>query len=267
MMTARKLAILSLLTAVPVACLSTIAGCRSTGPCGWVAPQAGFWWQAAYLPPLLIALASALTWVLRLSFIGWRASRAVARLQRVSVPLRLDQAARAARLRRVVCVESGPPLAFCVGFFRPVVFISKQAVAALAESELMAVLHHEADHARRYEPIRRAARVAAAEVLAFVPIVRWWTERQAVRSELRADAAAERIAGLPALAGALLVMTDPDLPLAAFSGHTELRARRLLGMNVDEPKAPRALWMATLVYSLLALTVAGCLVEVVIALT
>ena len=263
-MTGRKLVTLVVLAAVPVACLSTVAGCRSTGPCGWIAMQGDSWWPAAYLPPLLIALASALAWTLRLAFTGWRASRAVARLHCVSCPPKLADAARAARVRRIACVGGGPPLAFCAGLIRPVVFISEEAVAALSESELMAVLYHEADHARRFEPLRRASRIAAADVLTFVPIVRWWTERQVVRSELRADIAAERIVGGPALAGALLVMTDA-LPMAAFAGHTELRARRLLSMNVEEPTAPLAVWTATVVYSWLALSLAGCLFEVVVA--
>src|SRR5207245_5245599 len=137
------------------------------------------------------------------------------------------------------------------------VFISEAAVAGLADSELLAVLHHEADHARRHEPLWRAARTAAAEVLTFLPIVGWWSERQITLSELSADAAAERMVGRSALAGALLVMTAPAIPLAAFVDHAELRARRLLGMRSDEPKAPRARCAGSFVLSLLALSLAG----------
>ena len=72
--------------------------------------------------------------------------------------------------------------------------------------------------------------------------------------------------GRSALAGALLVMTAPSIPLAAFVGHAELRARRLLGMRIDEPKPPRAMWAATFVYSWLALSLAACLFEVAAAL-
>jgi len=146
------------------------------------------------------------------------------------------------------------------------VFVSEGAVAALSEPELLAVLYHEADHARRHEPARRAARNAAAEVLAFLPIVGWWSERQAARSELSADELAERMVGRSALAGALLLMTAPAVPLAAFVGHAELRARRLLGMRIDEPKPPRAVLAATFVYASLALSLAGCLFEVLVAL-
>ena len=157
-------------------------------------------------------------------------------------------------------------MAFCAGLLRPTVFVSEGAVAALSEPELLAVLYHEADHARRHEPARRAARNAGAEVFVFLPIVRWWSEREVARAELSADVTAERIVGRSALAGALLVMTAPPIPLAAFVGHAELRARRLLGMGIDEPKPPRAAWAATFVYSWLALSLAGCLVEVVVAL-
>jgi len=61
-------------------------------------------------------------------------------------------------------------------------------------------------------------------------------------------------------------MTAPLIPVAAFVGHAELRAQRLLGVRIDEPKLPRAMWAATFVYSWLALSLAGCLFEVVVAL-
>src|SRR5216684_1878350 len=167
----------------------------------------------------------------------------------------------------IECVRGGSPVAFCAGIVRPTVFISEAAVAGLSDSELLAVLHHEADHARRYEPLWRAARTSAAEVLTFLPIVSWWSERQIALSELSADAAAERRVGRSSLAGALLVMTAPTIPLAAFVGHAEVRARRLLGMRIDEPKAPRAVWAASFVYSWLAVSLAGCLFAVLVALT
>ncbi len=265
-MSGRRLALLGVLAAVPIACLSTVAGCRMAGPCGWIPSQVGFWWPAAYVPPLLVILASALAWTLRFSLVASSANREVAKLPRVSVPPKLVSTARAAGIDRIACVGDGSPVAFCAGIVRPTVFISEAAVVGLSDSELLAVLFHEADHSRRQEPLRRAARTAAADVLTFLPIVRWWSERQIARAELRADAAAELVVGRPALAGALLVMTAPAIPLAAFVGHAELRARRLLGMRIDEPKPPRSMWAATFIYSWLALSLAGCLFEVVVAL-
>ena len=265
-MTRRRLALLGVLAAVPLACLSTVAGCRTAGACSWIATQGDFWWSAAYVPPLVVILASALAWMVRLSVVASRSKHELATLPCVSVPPKLARKARAVGIDRIACVGAGSPVAFCAGLVRPTMFISEGAVAGLSDAELLAVLHHEADHARRREPLRRAARTAAAEVLTFFPIVRWWSDRQIARSELSADAVAERMVGRSALAGALLVMTAPLIPVAAFVGHAELRAQRLLGMKIDEPKPPRAVWAATFVYSWLALSLAGCLFEVVVAL-
>ena len=267
-MTTRKLILVGALAAVPVACLSTVAGCSSTGPCGWIAYWGDPMLPAAYVPPLLVGLTSALGWMLIFVFRAARATRGVARLERVaSSPPTLVRAAGAARIKRIACLRGGPPVAFCSGLFRPTVFISEDAVNALSIKELIAVLRHEADHAIRREPLRRVARAAAADVLIFIPLVRWWAHRQAARSELRADTESEQLVGKAALAGALLVMTDPEVAMAAFAGHTELRARRLLGMRVDESGPPRALFAATLAYSLLALSLAGCFAEVVLAVS
>ena len=264
-MSGRRAAVLVVLVAVPLACLGTVAGCPSGGPCGWIPTQGTFWWPAAYVPPLLVILASVLAWTVRFGVVASGTKRQLATLPRVSVPEKLARTARDVRLERIECVRGGSPVAFCAGIFRPTVFISEAAVAVLSDSELLAVLHHEADHARRHEPLRRVASTAAAEVLKFLPIVSWWSERQIARSELRADATAERMVGPSALAGALLVMTGPPIPLAAFVGHAELRARRLLGIKIDEPKAPRAVWAATVVYSWLAFSLTGCLFEVIVS--
>ncbi len=266
-MTGRRMALLAVLAAVPIACLSTVVGCQSGGACGWIPTQGTSWWPAAYMPPLLVILASALAWTLKFGLVASRTERELARLPRVPIPPKLVRTASAVGLDRIECVRGGSPVAFCAGIVRPTVFISEGAVAGLSDSELLAVLHHEADHARRHEPMWRAARTSAAEVLTFLPIVSWWSERKMALSELNADAAAERKVGRSALAGALLVMTAPAIPLAAFVGHAELRARRLLGMRIDEPKAPRAVWAASFVYTWLAVSLAGCLFAVLVVLT
>jgi len=265
-MTGRRLVVPGVLAAVPVACLSTVAGCRMSGPCALVAANGNFGWPAAYMPLVLIVLATAVAYTLRLGLMALRTSRELARLPRVRVPPDLVLTAQCAGIDRIAYVRAKTPVAFCVGLVRPTVFVTEGAVAALSEPELLAVLHHEADHARRHEPAWRAARDAAADVFIFLPIIRWWSARQIVRSELRADSAAEQMVGRSALAGALLVMTEPRIPVAAFVGHAEVRARRLLGLGIDESKAPRAMWAATVVYSWLTLSLSGCLFEVALAL-
>ena len=266
-MTARRLALLVLVAAVPVVCLTAVAGCRAAGPCGLIMTAGSSWWPVALGPPLLVASIAIVAWTIRLGIITSRASFDLARLRRVHVPTILARSAAAAGVDRIACVITSSPVAFCAGALRPTVFVSDGAVALLSEKELVAVVCHEADHARRREPLRRIARKAAADVLAFLPIVRWWSERQMERCELAADLAAERSAGRAALAGALLVMTEPAASLAAFGGHAEMRARRLLGHQLEESQPPRALWAASLVYTWVALSLAGCLFEVVVALT
>ena len=159
-------------------------------------------------------------------------------------------------------MEAASASAFCAGFLRPTVFVSSAALATLTDSELAAVLRHEAEHAGRFEPLRRAATAGAADVLGFLPIVCWWSARRLARAELRADEAAERFAGRSALAGALLVITAPAAPVAAFAGHTELRARRLLGLKIQEPRPSRALLVTSFLHGCLALSIAACLIDV-----
>ena len=266
-MTARRLEFLVLVAAVPVVCLTAVAGCRAAGPCGLIMSAGSSWWPGALGPPLLVTSIAIVAWTIRLGIITSRVSYDLARLQRVHVPIKLARSAAAAGVDRIECVRTSSPVAFCAGLLRPTVFVSQGAVTLLSEQELLAVLYHEADHARRREPARRTARNAAADVLAFLPIVRWWSERRLERCELAADVAAERSAGRAALAGALLVMTAPASSMAAFGGHAEMRARRLLGYQVEEPHPSRALWASTLVYMWLALSLAGCVFEVGVALT
>jgi hypothetical protein len=42
--TGRRLALLGVLAVVPKASMSTVAGCRVAGPCGWIATYGNFSW-------------------------------------------------------------------------------------------------------------------------------------------------------------------------------------------------------------------------------
>src|SRR5207302_4149667 len=128
-MTGRRLAFLGLLAAVPIACMSTIAGCSTAGPCGWIATRGDFWWPAAYVPPLIILLATAAAGALRFGLVAGRTSRDLARLPRVAAPPTLVRTARSAGIDRIACVEAGTTVAFCAGLLRPTVFVSEGAVA------------------------------------------------------------------------------------------------------------------------------------------
>lgn len=141
----------------------------------------------------------------RACVLGWRTARAVRALARAEhVPFGLGQWAVPNGGVRIVVLAGTGRVAFCAGAWRPALYISVGAVEALSGAELDAVIAHERSHARRRDPLRALLRGATAEVLFFLPVVRWWHKSRGVAAELAADRAAISAAGVPALAGALL---------------------------------------------------------------
>jgi Zn-dependent protease with chaperone function len=102
-------------------------------------------------------------------------------------------------------VEAGAPLAFCAGWLRPRVFVSRAAVERLSSAELRAVLAHEHHHRAQRDPLRLAAGRMLCQALFFLPVLRPLHARGDDEAELRADAAAVTAAGGAApLAAAML---------------------------------------------------------------
>jgi hypothetical protein len=101
------------------------------------------------------------------------------------------------------------PEAFCAGWLRPRIYISRGALDALGPAELEAVLAHEAHHRARRDPLRLAVAQVLAQALFFLPAVRQLAERYTSLIELAADDAAVTAGrGNPApLAAALLALT------------------------------------------------------------
>src|SRR4051812_29164837 len=98
------------------------------------------------------------------------------------------------------------PVAFCAGYVRPRVYISRAAVASVSDDELRAVLAHEDEHRRRRDPLRLACARVLCDALFFLPVLRALRDRSAALAELLADdAAVAASAGDPApLAAAML---------------------------------------------------------------
>lgn len=173
---------------------------------------------------------------------GWLAvgtSRTVAGLTSAEPSGELVRAARDAGVRRLRLLDDTSVSAFCAGLFRPKVHVTTAAVATLPPDGLAAILAHEAEHARRRDPLRRLLLRAAADVLFYLPLARWWSDRRADRAEVRADRAAIRHAGRKAVAAALLaadVGGVGGVPGPAFNGATQARVAYLLG---DEPPVRR----------------------------
>jgi hypothetical protein len=127
-------------------------------------------------------------------------------------------------------IDASGPLAFCAGYVRPAVFLSRGAIDQLTGDELRAVVGHEAHHADRRDPLRLLLARALADGLFFLPVLRRSCERYAALGELAADeAAVGRIDGRGPLASALLKFSAPGEHPATVVGIAPERVDHLLG--------------------------------------
>ncbi len=214
---------------------------------------------------LPLAGASAAVWMGR--FI-WRLAAVNREVRALPDSEELPAALAAAMTRTGVeagvrCVAADVPTAVCVGALRPRILVSEGLVNQLGAAELDAVLLHEREHVRRFEPLVRAIHDSASEVFFYVPLVRWWSRRRLEESELRADRVAlERLGPKPVAAALWALSTSTALPAAAaFAGAAELRIAQLLG----EPLPARVPGLLLLPISglgaCLALLLSSCLVH------
>ena len=213
-------------------------------------------------PVLLVAIDAAvvgagaigLAWVLRAAWLMGRTALALRGLLVVETPPRLARAASDAGIADVTCVDGTAAVALCAAMFRPRILVTTGLVDSLGSDELEAVLRHENAHAAHRDPLRRALRRAAADVLVFLPIVRWWADRGAERDELSADRAVLTVLGPAPLARALLAASwvPGGATAAAFTDSAEARVAQLLGEPVTVRRPPLATRLATAVGGALA---------------
>ena len=127
-------------------------------------------------------------------------------------------------------VETPVPQAFCAGYLRPRVYLSRGAVESLSDDELRAVVTHELHHVGRRDPLRLLLARALADGLFFIPLLRRSSERYAALGELAADeAAVRRLGGRGALASALLRFSGSDGERAPVVGIAPERVDHLMG--------------------------------------
>jgi Zn-dependent protease with chaperone function len=122
---------------------------------------------------VFVAGASMLAIAVRAGWLAATTTRALAALPRAPMPETLRAAARRALITRLRCLAGTDRTAFCAGLLRPCVYVTT-ATAELNTNELDAVLAHEAAHARRRDPLRRLLTRAAADVMFWFPLLRWW---------------------------------------------------------------------------------------------
>ncbi|MFW2513514.1 M56 family metallopeptidase [Demequina sp. SO4-13] len=113
------------------------------------------------------------------------------------------------RGHRVLVVNDAAPYAWTLHARHGGIALSAGAVSALTDSELDAVLAHESAHLRQGHHTIAALAAGLRRTLGWVPFIRSAAEALPHYLEISADAHAQRIAGTPALASALLVLGIP----------------------------------------------------------
>jgi Zn-dependent protease with chaperone function len=209
---------------------------------------------------LVVAALVVVAWILRVTWLAIGAAREVAGLPRLPPSDTLVAAADRSGAGEVVCLDDPAAAAFCAGLLRPRVFVTGGMVASLAAEELAAVLVHEAEHARRRDPLRRLAGRAAADVLFWLPLVGWWSRRRLEDAELAADRAAIGRVGRTPLARALRATAIPAAAAvgARFDGAGAARVSQLLGDPLPRRHPPLAACLLSLLGLILAVSLAMC---------
>jgi Zn-dependent protease with chaperone function len=227
------------------------------------------WMAEAACPPMgitdclsaaimLVTVASALAVSVRASWLAATTARELAALPRASAPPSLIAAAQSAGITRLRCLAGTDRTAFCAGLLRPQVYLTT-ATATLGANELAAVLAHEAAHARRRDPLRRLITRAAADVMFWFPLLRWWQHRHVENAEVYADKAAIDHAGRQGLAAALLAAAQPPVAVPAMAGATETRIAHLLGEDLPVRRPPANLVMLSVLGAIAAVWLVMCL--------
>ncbi|MDQ6943733.1 MAG: hypothetical protein M3169_14635 [Candidatus Eremiobacteraeota bacterium] len=148
---------------------------------------------------------------------------------------------------RVREVYSTGPVVVLAGFFRPVVFVSTEALIRVNDAELLAAIRHEAAHAQRRDLVCAAIVTFIADVVP-LPVGALIALHHRAR-EFAADAHAARIADPCDLASALLALARPAKiasGIAAFAaaGTVHDRLGALLSPSSPAPSRVRRTLLA-----------------------
>jgi Zn-dependent protease with chaperone function len=248
-----------------LACLFWFLLCSSSTQHTNPPPQIDGWIAASMNVAIPVTVSMLAIWLAGVFWLQVRTSTQISRLPMAgAVPAALVVAINRTGVHRVTCLAGDAPMAFCAGALRPRVFVSEGLIRRLTTEELDAVLLHEREHARTFEPMVRAAYASASDVFFYIPLVRWWSHRRLEDSELRADRVALEHLGPRPLASALWTLGTSATAIkgvAAFGGVAELRVAQVLGDPLPH-RAPGLALLATSGFgAYLAFQIASCLVE------
>jgi hypothetical protein len=143
-------------------------------------------------------------------------------------------------------IDDASPQAFCAGYLRPSIYVSRGALELLSEAEIRAVLSHEERHRSSRDPLRFACGRLLSQALFFLPALRPLGDRYEELAEQNADEAAVRAsAGEPGPLAAALLAFDEATPAGA-AGISNERVDSLLG-QAPRWRLPSPLVAASLV--------------------
>lgn len=129
------------------------------------------------------------------------------------------------------------PVAFCYGYLRPRIVVSRGLVEALPGRQLAALLLHEREHLRQRDPLKVALGRLCTSAAFFVPAIETLYQRFLVEKELAADRAAMAELGGPVeLAHALTSLLERTamLPVpAGLGGAVIARGDEALEARID----------------------------------
>lgn len=263
MMTKRPL-VLPIASIVAAACATPeLRSCNAAGPCLTTLSHSWFEVSAGDIAIAFVLATTVLAWLSRLTYVLHGVRHTVRALPPTSVPTALERAMKHSGIPDVACLATEAPLAFCVGILHPRIFVSSGLITQLQQREIEAVLLHEHHRRERRDPLRYAARRAAADVCFYLPIVDWWAHHQHENAEMGADRAALESVGHRPLAGALwATASSPAVPGAAFQGAAELRVAQVLGDPLPARRPESSILLASLAGILAAAAVTWCLAPV-----
>jgi beta-lactamase regulating signal transducer with metallopeptidase domain len=132
--------------------------------------------------------------------------------------------------------SSGLDSPVVIGWFRPIVLVTTQAITGLSPQQLQAIIAHELAHIRRYDAFVNLFQVATEMFLFYHPAVWWVSRRIRIEREVCCDHEALAACGEPvSYARALTMMEEwraaPSMLMAANRSPLAERVLRLLGMQ------------------------------------
>jgi hypothetical protein len=123
-----------------------------------------------------------------------------------------------------------------LGWFRPIVIVTTQALTGLSPQQLQAIIAHELAHIRRHDAFVNLFQIVAEMFLFYHPAVWWVSRRIRIEREVCCDHEALTACGEPvSYARALTMMEEwraaPSMLMAANRSPLAERVIRLLGMQ------------------------------------